>query len=208
MFAEEQGVPVEADRDGRDPEALHLVAVDNEDVVGTCRLVFRELLTQLTDPTFGSMPFLQLLDARFVASRSPWLTLVKEQPEVCRAVLRLHHVGMIGLPSGARMQEEHRSAPTADDWVLLVDDWLTGRLTKTGLAQDEQVVEAVRRALPSVGYQWTKRGIRRGRSPVDRVLARSASKSAAVVQICAWQFMHVFVGGMPAYAESSTLVWQ
>ena len=31
-------------------------------------------------------------------------------------------------------------------------------------------MEAVRRALPSVGYQWTKRGIRRGRSPVDRVL--------------------------------------
>ena len=138
---------------------------------------FRELITQLTDPSFGSMPFLQWLDARFVASRSPWLTLVKEQPDVCRAVLRLHHVGMIGLPSGARMQEEHRSAPTADDWVLLVDDWLTGRLTKTGLPQDEQVVEAVRRALPSVGYQWTKRGIRRGRSPVDRVLARSESKT-------------------------------
>jgi superfamily II DNA or RNA helicase len=152
---------------------------------------FRELITQLTDPTFGSLPFLQWLDARFVASRSPWLTLVKEQPDVCRAVLRLHHVGMIGLPSGARMQEEHRSAPTADDWVLLVDDWLTGRLTKTGLAQDEQVVAAVRRALPSVGYQWTKRGIRRGRSPVDRVLARSASKSAAVVQICAHEHLNL-----------------
>jgi hypothetical protein len=152
---------------------------------------FRELITQLTDPTFGSMPFLQWLDARFVASRSPWLTLVKEQPDVCRAVLRLHHVGMIGLPSGARMQEEHRSAPTADDWVLLVDDWLTGRLIKTGLAQDQQVVEAVRRALPSVGYQWTKRGIRRGRSPVDRVLARSASKSAAVVQICAHEHLNL-----------------
>ena len=152
---------------------------------------FRELITQLTDPTFGSMPFLQWLDARFVASRSPWLTLVKEQPDVCRAVLRLHHVGMIGLPSGARMQEEHRSAPTADDWVLLVDDWLTGRLTKTGLPQDEQVVEAVRRALPSVGYQWTKRGIRRGRSPVDRVLARSESKTAAVVEICAHEHLNL-----------------
>ncbi len=152
---------------------------------------FRELITQLTDPTFGSMPFLQWLDARFVASRSPWLTLVKEQPDVCRAVLRLHHVGMIGLPSGARMQEEHRSAPTADDWVLLVDDWLTGRLTRTGLPQDEQVVEAVRRALPSVGYQWTRRGIRRGRSPVDRVLARSESKTAAVVEICAHEHLNL-----------------
>jgi type III restriction/modification enzyme restriction subunit len=152
---------------------------------------FRELVTQLTDPSFGSMPFLQWLDARFVAGRSPWLTLVKDQPEVCRAVLRLHHVGLIGLPSGARMQEEHRSAPTADDWVLLVDDWLTGRLVKTGLPEDEQVVEAVRRALPSVGYQWTKRGIRRGRSPVDRVLARSESKTAAVVEICAHEHLNL-----------------
>ena len=152
---------------------------------------FRELVTQLTDPSFGSMPFLQWLDARFVASRSPWLTLVKDQPDVCRAVLRLHHVGMIALPSGARMQEEHRSAPTADDWVLLVDDWLTGRLVKTGLPEDDQVVEAVRRALPSVGYQWTKRGIRRGRSPVDRVLARSESKTRAVVEICAHEHLNL-----------------
>jgi superfamily II DNA or RNA helicase len=155
---------------------------------------FRELVTQLTDPTFGSMPFLQWLDARFVASRSPWLTLVREQPELCRAVLRLHHVGMIGLPSGARMQEEHRSAPTADDWVLLVDDWLTGRLTKTGLPEDERVVEAVRRALPSVGYQLTKRGIRRGRSPVDRVLARSESKTAAVVELCVHEHLNLGAG--------------
>ena len=46
---------------------------------------FRELITQLTDPTFGSMPFLQWLDARFVASRSPWLTLVKERARTCAA---------------------------------------------------------------------------------------------------------------------------
>jgi hypothetical protein len=152
---------------------------------------FQELVTQLTDPTFGSMPFLQWLDARFVASRSPWMTLVKDQPDLCRAVLRLHHVGLIGLPSGARMQEEHRSAPTADDWVLLVDDWLTGRLAKTGLPEDEKVIEAVRRALPSVGYQWTRRGIRRGRSPVDRVLARSESKAAAVVEICSHEHLNL-----------------
>ena len=144
---------------------------------------FQELITQLTAPAFGSMPFLQWLDARFVATTVPWFNLLKEQPEVCRAVLRLHHTGLLRLPPGARMAEEHRTKPTADDWCLLIDDWLQGHLTKTGKPEDEQVVEAVRRALPSVGYQWTKRGIRRGRSPVDRVLARSESKTAAVVAI-------------------------
>jgi predicted GNAT family N-acyltransferase len=38
VYVGEQGVPLEADRDGRDGEALHLVAVDGE-VLGTCRML-------------------------------------------------------------------------------------------------------------------------------------------------------------------------
>jgi predicted GNAT family N-acyltransferase len=41
VFCGEQGVSAAADRDGRDPEATHVVAVDDGRVVGTCRLVFR-----------------------------------------------------------------------------------------------------------------------------------------------------------------------
>lgn len=40
VFVGEQGVTVAADRDGRDPEALHIVAIDGAGLVGTCRLVF------------------------------------------------------------------------------------------------------------------------------------------------------------------------
>jgi predicted GNAT family N-acyltransferase len=40
VFSGEQGVPLEADQDGRDTEALHVVAVEEARVVGTCRLVF------------------------------------------------------------------------------------------------------------------------------------------------------------------------
>jgi len=40
VFVDEQGVPLEEDLDGRDEQALHLVAVDDEGtVVGTCRLL-------------------------------------------------------------------------------------------------------------------------------------------------------------------------
>jgi predicted GNAT family N-acyltransferase len=42
VFVEEQGVPLAEDLDGRDAEALHLVAVDDGAVVGTCRLLFDE----------------------------------------------------------------------------------------------------------------------------------------------------------------------
>lgn len=41
VFCGEQGVSAEAERDGRDGEALHLVAVEGGRVLGTCRLLFR-----------------------------------------------------------------------------------------------------------------------------------------------------------------------
>jgi predicted GNAT family N-acyltransferase len=47
VFCGEQGVPVAADRDGRDREATHVVAVDDASVVGTCRLLFRDGVARL-----------------------------------------------------------------------------------------------------------------------------------------------------------------
>ena len=37
----------EADQDGRDPEATHIVAVDDGTVIGTCRLLFRGPVARL-----------------------------------------------------------------------------------------------------------------------------------------------------------------
>jgi len=42
VFCGEQGVSLEADQDGLDPEALHVVALDGERIVGTCRLLFSQ----------------------------------------------------------------------------------------------------------------------------------------------------------------------
>jgi predicted GNAT family N-acyltransferase len=47
VFVGHQGVTLEADRDGLDPEATHIVAVDGGQVVGTCRLVFDDGLARL-----------------------------------------------------------------------------------------------------------------------------------------------------------------
>ena len=47
VFCGEQGVSREADRDGRDPEATHIVAVEGGAVLGTCRLVFRGEVARL-----------------------------------------------------------------------------------------------------------------------------------------------------------------
>lgn len=42
VFCVEQGVPVDLEQDGLDPTALHLVALDGRDVVGTCRILTGE----------------------------------------------------------------------------------------------------------------------------------------------------------------------
>jgi predicted GNAT family N-acyltransferase len=47
IFCGEQGVSFEADQDGRDPEATHIVAVDDGLVIGTCRLLFRGQVARL-----------------------------------------------------------------------------------------------------------------------------------------------------------------
>ena len=40
VFCREQGVPPGEERDGRDHDALHLIAVDDDRLLATCRLVF------------------------------------------------------------------------------------------------------------------------------------------------------------------------
>jgi predicted GNAT family N-acyltransferase len=50
VFCVEQGVPKREEVDGRDPDAIHLVALRPEDgrVLGTCRLLFVERTVQLS----------------------------------------------------------------------------------------------------------------------------------------------------------------
>ena len=42
VFCDEQGVTFEGDRDGRDRDALQLIAVEGGDVVGTCRVLIAD----------------------------------------------------------------------------------------------------------------------------------------------------------------------
>lgn len=146
---------------------------------------FAALTTRITDVTFGSTPFLVCADARFCSPERPIDEIARTEPSLADAALRLHCAGLLAMPPGARLHERHRRPPTADDWVLLIEDWLLNCLQPTGDPANEQVIEAVRSALPSVGFIWTKRGIRRGRTSVDRVLARSAAKTQAVTAIIA-----------------------
>ncbi|MBC2931513.1 DEAD/DEAH box helicase family protein [Nocardioides sp. zg-1228] len=158
-------------------------------------LRFTELTTLLTTPGFGSVGFYEWLTARFVEpvpATTTWAALAEREPDLCDAALRMHHAGLLALPVGARLREGHRHAPSAEDWVRLLGDWLLHHVAESADPADAEVLAVVRAALPSVGHQWTRRGVRRGRSTVDRVLARSYAKPGAAVQIIASE--HAAIG--------------
>ncbi|MDS1272100.1 DEAD/DEAH box helicase family protein [Lipingzhangella sp. LS1_29] len=163
---------------------------------------FQELCTDLLDPDFASVSFLGWLHTRFHERRTAeghqldWEELARRHGATADATLRLHHAGLIDLPPGARLVERHRHAPHAEDWIALLNDYVTHCLRPRAAqateppeespeapTTDAQALDRIRAALPAVGYQLTKHGIRRGRSPADRVLARSAAKSHAAVEI-------------------------
>jgi superfamily II DNA or RNA helicase len=161
------------------------------DYIHGAAIRFAELRAGLLDPGFASTPFLAWLQARVVERRGPggapvsWQRFARDEPALADGALRLHTAGLLPLPDGAQVREQHRHAPTAADWVALIGDYCQRCLLGSGDPRDEQAYQAIRRVLPSVGYRLTRAGVRGGISPVDRVLARSASKAYAAIEILA-----------------------
>ena len=167
------------------------------DYIGGQALRFAELRAGLLDPGFASLPFLAWLQQRVVERRAAgsgaqlsWEHFARDQPALADAALRLHCDGLLPRPDGAAVREQHRRPPTAEDWVALIGDYCKGCLVpgmsaenRDAAALDQAAYEAVRAALSSIGYRLTRAGIRAAESPVDRVLARSASKATAAAEI-------------------------
>jgi superfamily II DNA or RNA helicase len=177
------------------------------DYIGGQALRFAELRAGLLNPAFASTPFLGWLQQRVVERRAAdtgaqlsWEHFARDQPALADAALRLHCDGMLPCPDGAAIREQHRRPPAAEDWVALIGDYcnrclLPGMNAEHGdaAALDKAAYEAIRTALSSIGYRLTRAGIRAAESPVDRVLARSASKATAAAEILRAE--HAELGG-------------
>ncbi len=164
------------------------------DYIHGAALRFAELRTGLLDPGFASCPVPGVAagpGGGAARTRSPegaqvsWTRFERDEPALAGAAVRLHVAGLLGLPEGARVREEHRHPLTAADWVALIGDYAQRCLLASEDPRDERALGAIRRALPAVGYRLTRAGVRAGESPVDRVLARSESKARAAVEILA-----------------------
>ena len=151
---------------------------------------FADLQLELVSSRAGSLPFVDWLwrrlhDRRVAGSGTQlsWSELETEEPELARAGLRLVRAGVLELPRGARLREEHRATADAQDWAVLLEAYAREHLTTSSAAEDERLLELVRAVLPSLGYVLTVRGLRTSTSPVDRITALSAAKAGAAVHV-------------------------
>lgn len=148
------------------------------DYLAASAVRWRELIAAVTDPQFAEPGFLEYLDRAWVAHEGvTWTSIERSRPDMAGALLRAAHAGLVSVPEGARMRDEHRAPMVVEDWVALLSDY--GRTVLAATDPPAAGWEVLRAGLRSVGWTLTRSGARRGQSSVDRVLARSAAKAVA-----------------------------
>lgn len=103
VFCGEQGVTVEGDRDGRDHEALQLVAVEGGEIVGTCRVLIEA----------GSAKFGRLAVARAHRGRGLGAALLAEAEREARAA-GAQRMGLAAQTSAIGLYEAAGFSPYGD----------------------------------------------------------------------------------------------
>jgi superfamily II DNA or RNA helicase len=157
--------------------------------VATDRARFADLALALVDQRVGTMSLAVWLHTRLVdratsdGTQLAWSTFERAEPELASSGLRFAYDGLIPLPEGARLREQHRVKPAAQDWVNVLTDFSLGHLLSSADPRDAQALSAIKRVMPGLGYRLTSRGVRVSTSPVDRVCALSDSKIAATAHI-------------------------
>ncbi len=154
---------------------------------------FRELVTALHDDAESDISFPAWVMARMRdrrrSRRRRRRGAVGGVPEaLARARPRrraLPALRRAAAPTGAPRGEAYRRAPDLDDWLVLLEDYALRCLAPLGLASAADRYDAIAAALRELGFQLTRKGIRRGTSEVDRLLTGSQAKSLGLVEVLA-----------------------
>jgi superfamily II DNA or RNA helicase len=153
---------------------------------------FRELVTGLLDvEDAGPLDLGQWVVTRLRyrarprddKAEVPWSDFQRRHPRLAAAGVRFLGSAGLPLPAGAPRGEAYRRPPDLDDWVVLLEDWVLGCLDGQPAEEAAARRDAVAAALRDLGYQLTRRGIRRAASDVDRLLTASAAKPLALVAV-------------------------
>lgn len=152
---------------------------------------FADLQVELIDHRLGTIPLAEWLRRRMndrgtsSGVSQSWGDFETAEPNLALAGLRFAGTGLVTVPDGARLREQHRIPPDADDWVCLLTDFCVGHLQRSDDPRDVDALAAIRAVLPSLGFRLTRGGVRATTSPVDRVCGLSDAKVGATVALLA-----------------------
>ena len=124
-----------------------------------------------------------------------WAAFQRAHPKLALAGVRFLGSAGLGLPPGAPRGEAHRRPPDLDDWLVLLEDYALRCLAPSEAREAAERYAAVAAALRELGFQLTRRGIRRGASEVDRLLTCSQAKAIGLVEVLASE-MEARSGGL------------
>lgn len=151
---------------------------------------FAELITALHDDVESPLSFPQWVMARMRdrgrddgAAEIPWERFQRRRPALARAGIRFLASAGMPIPPGAPRGEAYARAPDLEDWLVLLEDYALRRLAADPSAAATERYDAIAAALRELGFQLTRRGMRRGTSQVDRLLTTSAAKPLAAVEV-------------------------
>ncbi len=148
---------------------------------------FRELITTLHDDEegFPSWVIQRLTERKRSAddeTELSWAEFQKRSPKLARAGVRFLGAGRVpGAPTG----EAYRQPPDLDDWLVLLEDYALRCLAPQSSGKAADQYAAIGAALRELGFNLTRKGIRRGTSEVDRLLTGSQAKAHALVEVLA-----------------------
>ena len=93
-----------------------------------------------------------------------WARFENDEPALADAAVRLHVAGLLDLPEGARVREQHRHPPAAADWVALIGDY-SQRCLLPSRATSRRWPRGDPGALPAARLPPARAGVRAGASP-------------------------------------------
>jgi superfamily II DNA or RNA helicase len=154
---------------------------------------FRELVAALHKDAGSELSFPAWVMSRMRDRRRsgdddaevPWPAFQHDHPALARAGVRFLLSGGLELPAGAPRGEAYRREPDLDDWIVLLEDYALRCLAPSSAPEAAARHGAVAAALRELGFQLTRRGIRRGQSDVDQLLTGSQAKALGLVEVVA-----------------------
>jgi hypothetical protein len=154
---------------------------------------FRELVTELHDGDFPEWVINRLHERRRSAddeTELSWPEFQKRSPRLARAGVRFLLSAGLRVPPGAPRGEAYRRTPDLDDWLVLLEDYALRKLASDPSRQAAARYDAIAAALRELGFNLTRKGIRRGTSEVDRLLTGSRAKALGMVDVIAHELEH------------------